>query len=1161
MKKNRKWKNIFRMMKCTVFLLLFFVVGVKGNVYSQREIVSLRMQKVTLVQFFDQLEKITGVQFLYNAELVRAKGQVNVDAVQKPLLELLDEVLTSRNLEYSVSDNQIVIRQKVPAVQQKKEYLLKGKVTDQKGQPLPGATIRIDGTSVGSATDVNGEFMLRLPQEKGVLVFSFVGFKEKKMPFEADKYLTVKLESESSNLDEVTVIGYGSRNKREVVGAISTVKADDIKELPTPSLETLLQGRVAGLGVFQQSGAPGSGGNSVAIRGYNSLLDDEAGYKSSGAPLYVIDGVPVHSFTSPVTGTNTIAEIDPSTIESVEILKDAASAAIYGSRAANGVILITTKKGQKGRGKFSANISYTGSMLPEAPAQIGGKGERYFRMAMMQAARQAYYDPQTGEYRYPTSKEEAALHKVDYDLFWNQGLGISSGGAMKILQDSLNPFFNNSTNWYKNIFRPGKIWNANIQTSGGTETTNYLVGAGFYKEVGIMPGSDFIRGNLLTNLTVHPLKNLTVDSRLYLAYTDRSRGTGSVGMYESLTVEPSATSTLFPGDGEMESIMLKKLNGKIESNTSYRLRGNLVLEYEILEGLALSTSLAVDFNQMNLNTFAPDYLDPTYHEAKSSGEVERDMLLSNENLLHYNFSVKDIHNFDMILGLSFDRSKNWSIGGWGIGAPSNTIEYVGSSSPQMIYDPVSGTYRALKEYYSDFSETAMVSYFGRLAYNYDKKYLLEATFRRDGSSAFGKDERWATFPSVAAGWAFSEENFMKWAWWMDFGKFRASWGRTGSQFGIPYLAQGLMETGSVFDGVQGMRPSGVTNRKLRWEESDQYDFGLDMDMFDYRVNLTLDYYYKYTRSLIYKIPLPGDVYGEAGVQWQNAMEVSNEGLELDLKVDILRRTAVTWRARLNLSKNWNRFEKSYTGVDAQGLVIGKPMSGIYLFKAEGLIQNDNEVPYVYDEEGKKHALAPDGEDQYFFTKGMIKIADLDGDGTITEDDMYYAGSALPTVYGGFASELRWKDFDLNFLFSFALGRNMVNRFRWETLRSEGSGKPVFSDVNHSDFWQKPGDQTPYPAMGIYPQGAMQFGGLLDSNLEKVSYAKLKQLTIGYNVPDKVLKKVHIDGIRVFVTGENVFMLSNYSGLDPEVVNIHSGIDDGRTYPLARKWTIGLTINF
>lgn len=1160
MKKNR-WEKIFRVMKCTIFLMLFFVAGLRANVYSQYDAVSLQMKDASLVNLFDKLEGITGVKFLYNVELVKGKSNVDVDVNKMPFQEVLTEVLKPRGLAFTFNGDQVVIKKAAP--EEPKKYLIKGKVVDEKGLPMPGTTVRIDGTSVGVATDVNGLFQLTLPQEKGVLLFTYMGFKAQKSNYQADKFLIVRMESETSNLDEATVIGYGQRKKREVISAISSVKADDIKEVPTPSLESLLQGRMAGLGVVQQSGAPGSGGTSVAIRGYNSLLDDEAAYKSDGSPLYVIDGVPVHSFTSPVTGTNTIAEIDPSTIESVEVLKDAASAAIYGSRAANGVILITTKKGRAGRGKFSANFSYTGSILPEAPPQLGGRGEREFILAMMKATRNAYYDKTSGEWKYPTSMDEAALNGVDYNLLWNMGMGLATSGYMKILQDSLNPFFNNSTNWYKYIFRPGKVWNGNIQTSGGSETMSYLIGAGIYKEVGIMPGSDFLRANLLTNLSVQPVKNLTIDSRIYLAYTDRSRGAGGAGgKIETMTIDPTVTSTLLSTGGAVEEKMLQMLNGQKESNTSYRLRGNLVLSYEIIEGLNISTSLAVDYNQMNHNKFLPSYLDPTYHESKSLGELERDMLLSNENLLNYVFSIKDVHNFDLLAGLAFDRSKNWSMGGHGLGGPSDMIEYVGSGFPDLYYSRVSDDYRAMQSYSSDFSETSMVSYFGRIAYNYDKKYLIEGTVRRDGSSVFGADVRWATFPSVALGWAFSEENFMRWAWWMDFAKIRASWGRTGSQFGIPYLAQGLMEAGSKFDGIQGMRPSGVVNRTLRWEQSDQYDLGLDIDMFDYRVNLAMDYYYKYTSGLIYRVPLPGDMYGEGGMQWRNAMAVSNEGLELEAKIDIFRKTAVTWRARFNISKNWNRFEKSYSGTDIPGLVIGKSLSGIYLFKDEGLIQNAGDVPYIYDEEGKKLVLAPEGEQESFFTQGMRKIADLDGDGQITEDDMYYAGSALPKAYGGFVNEIRWKDFDLNILLTFTLGRNMVNAFAQRTVEMASGGVfPVFGNFNSSDFWQKPGDQTRFPAIGRYAAGAMQYSGLLSSNLEKVNYCKVKQLTLGYNVPKKITKKMYLDGIRLFVTGENLLTITNYSGIDPEVVSVQTGIDMAGEYPLSRRWTVGLTVNF
>ncbi len=1039
-----------------------------------------------------------------------------------------------------------------------KTYPVTGRVLDSKGVAMYGAGVSLDAgnKTYGAMADEDGRFYFEAPVASGVLQVSFVGYKSKSVKFTSGTDVVVRLD-EVTEIDEVTVVGYGVRKKRQVVGAISTIKAEDLEDAPAASLDIMLQGRVAGMSVTQQSGAPGSGSTSMTIRGYNSLLDDEAGYKSSGSPLYVIDGVPVHSFTSPVTGTNTIAEIDPSTIESVEVCKDAASAAIYGSRAANGVILITTKRGREDRATFSANVSYSVAQLPAAPAQMGGRYERMHYIAMAMATREAYKDNATGSYRYPTSYEESALNGVTYDLFWNRGQGMD---ANPMVQDSLNSFYNNSTNWYKYMFRLGHVVDANIQASGGSSKMNYFVGGGVYRETGIMPGSDFIRGNVIVNLSVKPLKNLSLDSRTYLAYTDRSRGQAGTagGAYEQLTVDPRYQSTLLAGGGAVEEKVLQRLNGQSEENTSYRLRESMVLSWQIIPGLSLSTSASLDFTQANQNFFRPSYLDPTYDESKSQGAVERDLLLSNENLLNYTFSAGR-HNFDLLAGLSFDANKIWSISGHGLGGPSDNVYYVSSAFPDMVYDPVSDYYRAMMYYQSDFSETAMTSYFGRVAYNFDEKYLMEATVRRDGSSVFGPEVRWATFPSVAVGWAFSEEKFMKWAWWMDFAKIRASWGQTGSQFGIPYLAQGLMEPGYKFDGIQGMRPSGVVNRKLRWEQADQYDVGLDIDMFNYRFTLSVDWYHKYTKSLITRVPMPGDMYGEANFQWRNAMAVSNDGVEIEAKVDIIRRENFSWRTRLNISQNWNRFRESYSGVDInEGLVIGKPLSGIWLYKDEGFIQNEDDIPFFYDEEGKKHLLSPDGDDAYSFRVGMRKIADLNGDGQITDEDRYYAGSALPKVYGGWAHELKWKNFDLTMFLTFTFGRNIINTFRQKTVEGENhTTRPIFAHISSEDFWQKEGDNTPFPTYGFYAPASVQYNGLFASNLEKVHYCKLKQLTLGYTLPKKEGRKL---GFRVFVTGENIFTLSNYSGLDPEVVSVHTGIDNGTAYPLSRKWTIGLTLN-
>ena len=335
-----------------------------------------------------------------------------------------------------------------------------------------------------------------------------------------------------------------------------------------------------------------------------------------------------------------------------------------------------------------------------------------------------------------------------------------------------------------------------------------------------------------------------------------------------------------------------------------------------------------------------------------------------------------------------------------------------------------------------------------------------------------------------------------------------------------------------------------------------------MDFFNYRLSLTIDYYYKYTRALINREVLPGDMYGFNGVQWRNTMAISNEGLELDAKIDILRDTEVKWRTRFNISRNWNRFRKSYSGRDFQEKVIGKPLSGIYLFKDLGMIESDADVPYVFDQFGKKQMLSPEGDEEYFFTKGMRRIADIDGDGQLTDDDLVYAGTTLPRAYGGLVNEIRWKNFDVNILLTYTLGRKMVNSFKYSTLQGRLGGYPVFSNVSLSDFWQYAGDGSKYQTLGLYGNSTLiNITGQTTAALENVRYCRLKQLTIGYNLPKRIMKKLWLDGIRIFVTGEDLFLLSNYSGLDPEVTNIGTGFDDGRTYPLARKWTFGLTVNF
>lgn len=1177
MKKNR-WnvpirgncfQKVWLMAKLLTVFLFVMSMNVSASLYSQSKTVSLKLSDATLEEVIQSLKLQTDYGFFYNIDNkdIKSVKNISIDVKDMSLEDVLLQVLKGTNLTYSIVNNVVILNTKNPVVTRdsvQKEHVLVGKVVDQKKEPIPGVTVRLKNTNIGTATNNKGTFVFRLPITKGALVFSFVGFKTKETEFKLPSdTLHITLEEDLASIDEVTVVAYGERKKREVVGAISSVKADDIKEVPTASIENLLQGRMAGVEINTQSGAPGGGGSVVAIRGYNSLFVGDG--RDYGEPLYVIDGVPVHSFTSPITGTNALAEIDPSTIESVEVLKDAASAAIYGSRAGNGVILITTKKGKAGRASFSANVSYSYSILPETPVQTGGRAERVYKFDLSKNEHMAGYN--NGGYVFPGGYEDAkgGVGGV-YDRWWLNAMSNISG--QRQLQDSLNPYYNNSTDWFRYAFRAGKIVNANIQASGGSEKMNYLVGAGYYTEEGIMYGSDFSRVNLIANLGVQPAPNLTLDTRLYLAYTDRSRGAGASGTMsgskiERLTVDPKETSSLLAAGGINEEKLLEELNSSIEKNESYRLRANMNLKYQLYKGLNLSVLGSLDYNQGMRNNFRPSTLDPENNLSSSIGEVDRNMLLLNENMLTYRASFNEKHNIDALFGISYQSDQNDYISAKGLGGASDKIHYIVDEGTSV---EINGQTVYLKEAKTNRTEKVLVSYYARLAYNYMQRYLFEATWRKDGSSVFGSDVRWATFPSAAIGWAFSEESFLENLSWLNFGKIRVSWGRSGQQFGQPYLAHGVMSPASTFLGQTTISPApmgGMINRRLTWEESDQYDFGLDMDMFDYRVKFKLDYYYKLTKGLLYAVPLGGN-WNFMVHQWQNAMRVSNEGLELELEADIFRETAVSWRMKFNISRNWNLLKKSYTGRDVEQYIIGRPLYSIFLYEDDGYYQTDDDIPYVYDQRGYKHKMYVgangSGNAATRYEAGTRKILDIDGDGMIGTGDAVYQGSALPLAYGGWVNEIKWKGFEVNILFTYSLGRKMYRTYNVKSLQA-GVSYPVLENVNKVSFWEKEGDITDYPRKAAYQGSLQQYSGLLASNLEKVNYIKLKQFTIGYDVPKPIVKKLKLSGIRLFFTGENLFTLTNYSGLDPEVVDMYSGMDDFNYYPLARKMSLGLTVNF
>lgn len=1076
----------------------------------------------------------------------------NVDALQA-----VQSLLAKTAFAYNVDGKKI----NVYRMEQHKEtaFTLKGLVKDKDGQGVSFATVQIKGTTQGTTTDLDGRFTMKVDRQEGNVTISSVGFDTKTVKYDARRELSVLLPSAEKMLGEVSVIAYGKRNTREQVGAIGSVNAEDLQKVPSPSLENLLQGRIAGVDVTNLSGSPGGGGSKVTIRGFNSLNQQGV---NDGTPLYVVDGVPVANDPQNMGGINALAGLDPSSIESVQVLKDAASASLYGSRAGNGVILITTKKGKAGRNEIQVNVSQSMSWLPATPKQTIGKAERDIALMLAKKYRTAHYDAATDRIVLPNDYGDTWGWGDDLDggmdYLWRNGNVMTGDRKISpIMQDSLNTFYNNRTNWWKYGFRLGRVTKADVQLAGGTENMRYMANAGVYDETGIMINSNFRRYSLLTNLDFKLSTKLDVFVRLNMAYTNQSAGSG--GRVQGLTFDPKQTPSVLPGKGSTaEREAVKQLRDVDQTNSNYNLRLNGGFNYSPIKGLRITSTASIDHYFTRIYIFRPSYLMyDNLSEARGSNAAMTN--LQTENIATYNVPFPQEHKLELMAGVTYNYDLMQTIGGWAKGGPTNQVKYVGEGWPSLLKD-ISGEAKPARSFDSNKEDQAMLSFLGRAAYGYKKKYLGEFSVRRDGSSVFGSNVRWGTFPSVGLGWAFSEERFMKKLWWLSFAKLRASWGRSGQKFQEPYLALGVLSETDVFDGNAGLIPAQMSNPHLTWEKSDQYDLGLDLQVLDYRLKFKLDYYYKYSSNLLMQKYLPGNFFYTDKV-WDNISAISNEGIEFEMQADLIRSKDLNLSVGLNVSHNRNLFRKTHNGEDLNDKVLGRPVYGIYTFQDEGIVKDESEIPYHYSQTGARLPLYF-GNPNYPLRVGGRKIKDQNMDGKIDNSDLYYAGSTLPTAYGGINGHLDWKGFNVDVLFSYVLGRKVMNMVQNSAFSFNKTVNPLMGHFRANEYWSKDNPNAKKPALEFADPGYLgHFDGNVDSNIENISFLRLKQLVLGYTLPATWFKSKFIKSVNVYLSGENLFMLTNYSGLDPEVIDPYTGKDDGSQYPLNRKLTLGINVKF
>ena len=940
--------------------------------------------------------------------------------------------------------------------------------------PLPGATVRIKGTTMGTVTDMYGRYRIDAAATD-TLIFSFVGMISETIPIDGRNIIDVGLSMDIARLGEVVVIGYGTESSRLVSGSLGVVSESEMRDVPMRTIDGVLQGRSAGVFITQNAGNPGAA-TSVRIRGNSSI-------SAGNEPLYVIDGIPMTSgnygqigFSG--QGINALSDINPNDIESITILKDASAAAIYGARATNGVILITTRRGSERRTDINFNSSF----------------------GMQEAAN--------------------VLNMLNADQ-WHNYRGTQP--------DPENPV---DTDWLNQIFRTAPMSSYELSASGGDATTQFFISGNYFQQEGIIIGTDFQRLNGRLNLDHKVNSNVTIGGSLGTSYSLNNRVEGDRSLHGVL---PNAISMapIYPvynpdGTYNQDGFFANPIAiGKeaINEAHSYRTIGNAFADIQFLNNFTFSTKWGLDYLSLREHSYDPI---TTRQGATTNGlgiEAQTNVVnIVSNNLIRYNNSFLDVHNVEVLTGYSFEMFRRRNQYAEGIDFPGAYFQYLLDA----------GTIRNAEARAVD---RGINSYFGQIRYNFNYRYIVSLSGRFDGSSKFGPENRYGFFPAISLAWRLSEESFFQ-ALNTPINEFRlrGSFGITGND-GIPDFAYLDLYRGRAnYLQQAGIAPTGIPNPGLKWETTTQINVGADIEFFEERIALAIDYYHNVTTDLLFNRPV-SMTSGFTSIT-SNIGELENRGIEVSLTTVNIKTNQFSWESRFNLSHNKNKILSLYKDQNLLDLdryspsavIIGEPMSVFYGFRSLGVDPSTGDI--VWD--------------------------DIDGNGIINSDDRTIIGDPNPLFTGGFTNNLFYGPFELNFFIQFSYGNDIFNATR---IFIEAMKGPDNQSAAILDRWRQPGDITDMPrATETDPNANNRISSRF---VEDGSFARLKNLTFSYNMPRQLTERIGVRNARIFFTGANLFTLTNYSGMDPEV-NYRGDSNllratDFFTYPQARSYTIGINL--
>ncbi len=1031
------------------------------------------------------------------------------------------------------------------------QNVVKGKVTTTDNEPLPGVNISLINSSKGATTDIDGNYSLEVPEE-ATLKFSFIGFSDQSVRVNGRSVINITLNEDIAQLGEVVVIGYGTQQRGDVNGSVSSIDSEELENIPQPSLDQLIQGRAAGVTVTQNSGQPGAA-VSVRIRGITSIT-------GSNEPLYVIDGVPVsgdatNSSTSGrtaassfngngQTGVSPLAAINPNDIASLDILKDASATAIYGSRGANGVVIITTKRGQRGQ---NGKITYNNYFAVQEPQKL---------IDVMDLP--AYARLQN---------DLAALYQTEPRVEFRNVDLLGEG-----------------TNWQNEVFKRAFMQNHEVSLSGAKDNVSYFVSGGYTDQDGIVIGSNFNRISLRSNIDARLKDWFKIGVSLTASQTDENitlnsnrNGIVSLGLLQAPDVAVRNPDGSFAGPPPNPSAVEGNINPVAEAlsrtNTLLRSRmlGNFYTELQLIDGLSFKTEIGGDFGFDENNLFTPTYewgrfINENATLYQSNGKNNFWII---KNYFTYNKAFSDRHDMTLLVGQEAQQSTWEGRSLIGQGFVSNDIQTMNNASTLINADAYKGS-------------QALSSYYARALYTLDDKYGVTATIRADGSSKFDPlgDTQWGYFPSFSASWKIFNESFMENMNKDIFSNLRliGGYGVVGNQ-GIPNYLYGA-SLADVRTGLgQGYYVTNIPNPDLKWEESYQTNIGLSFSFFKESLSFNIEVYDKTSKDFLYQLPLPlyltgpsgGESYlGGVGSPFVNLGELQNRGVDFSMNYSLVTQNDFSWTSSLNISHYQNKVIDLYgdnfditrtitTGFLSSPLtrtIEGQPIGLYYGYKVKGLFNDAAAFEDLPEQFG-----IPFSENLGDLWLGDVQYEDINDDGVIDEQDRTFIGNPHPDFTFGFSNSFRFKNFDLTIFLQGSYGNDVLNLTRKETTSLARLYNNQLSEA--SDYWTPENTDALYPRPKRGDDNSNLF--ISDRYVEDGSYLRIQNINLGYILPQSISEKVRMNKLKIYGSIQNLHTFTNYTGYDPEIGAFNQdalqmGVDIGR-YPIPRTFTVGINAEF